>query len=298
MKITRLCAALLLPLLLSGCFLLPGAFTSALDLRKNGDFTFSYKGEVIFQSPDDIMKSGRDKPRTWVDARAHCFKDNSDPTSNDYDTDEEALADTSAKDDDNRRPCTAAEIATVRKPFETAEAERLARKMKESSDFGAMFGFSPADDEANRKYAAALMKYEGWRSVSYRGKGVFDVDYQLSSKVSHDFIFPLFPQVDIIIPFVQLRKREGGLMVNAPALVGGGLKALASKARALGQSQPSNDIATNSVITRGTFTLITDGEILTNNTDDGPKADPRGRKLVWDIDPSGEKIPEALIKLK
>jgi hypothetical protein len=57
MTLTRLCAVLLFPFLLSSCFLAPGAFTSSLDLRRDGSFTFAYKGEVIFQSPDEMMKS-------------------------------------------------------------------------------------------------------------------------------------------------------------------------------------------------------------------------------------------------
>ena len=33
-------------LLLSGCFVSPGSFTSAIDLRKDGRFSYSYSGEI------------------------------------------------------------------------------------------------------------------------------------------------------------------------------------------------------------------------------------------------------------
>ncbi len=299
MKLGRICAALMLPFLLSSCFLVPGAFTSSLDLRKDGSFTFAYKGEVIFQSPDDVMKSSSDRPKAWIDARARCYKDGTEPSYNEYNSEEEAISEDAKPDDDNRRKCSAAETAKLKQQWEEAEAQRAARKKKDSSEFAAMFGFNPSDDDANQKFAAALMKYEGWKAVAYRGKGVFDVDYQLSSKTGHDFIFPLFPQVDLIIPFVQIRKRTGNaVMVNAPALVGGGMKALMAKAKSLGQPRAAAELPQTSELTRGTFTLTTDGQVLTNNTEDGPTAEGRNRKLVWQIVPTSDKIPEALIQLK
>lgn len=42
----RLGAVLVAVMLLAGCLLLPGRFTSAIDLRKDGTFSFSYKGDI------------------------------------------------------------------------------------------------------------------------------------------------------------------------------------------------------------------------------------------------------------
>ena len=47
----------------------------------------------------------------------------------------------------------------------------------------------------------------------------------------------------------------------------------------------------------GRFTIVTDGEILTNNSEDGPSSGPRGREVHWDVSASSNKIPEALIRL-
>ena len=47
----------------------------------------------------------------------------------------------------------------------------------------------------------------------------------------------------------------------------------------------------------GRFTVITDGEILTNNSEDGPSAGPQGREVHWDVEASSKKIPETLIRL-
>ena len=47
----------------------------------------------------------------------------------------------------------------------------------------------------------------------------------------------------------------------------------------------------------GSFTLTTDGEIMANNTDEGPQADPAGRKLAWTISKRTAAAPTALIRL-
>jgi hypothetical protein len=46
----------------------------------------------------------------------------------------------------------------------------------------------------------------------------------------------------------------------------------------------------------GRFTVHTDGEIVTNNSEDGPAADPLGRQVHWDIAPGSNKVPEALVR--
>ena len=66
------------------------------------------------------------------------------------------------------------------------------------------------------------MKYAGWRSVTYRGKGVFDVDYHLEGSATQDFLFPALPDNDLIIPFIAIRRRaDGSVLVTAPAMTGG-----------------------------------------------------------------------------
>lgn len=51
----RICAALVPLLVLSGCLLSPGKFTSSLDIRKDGSFSFAYAGEVIVAEPSGQM---------------------------------------------------------------------------------------------------------------------------------------------------------------------------------------------------------------------------------------------------
>lgn len=280
----RLMTVLLLPLALTSCFLIPGAFTSNLDLRKDGNFTFGYQGEIIFQSPDDMMKDS--KADIWSDDKASC----TGPVQGAMQSGEDEAS------SDESRPCTKAEMAEKKKEWEAEQKAAADKKLKDSQQFAALFGYSPMDDAANQKFAAQLMKYDGWKSVVYKGKGVFLVDYQITGKLGYDFIFPTFPQGDFIIPFVQLRKRDqGSVAVSAPALIGGGLRGMAAKMKALG-APDTNDVP-RSTRTRGTLTVTTDGEILTNNTENGPAKVANGRALSWAIDSSSEKVPEALVRL-
>ncbi|NNM76224.1 hypothetical protein HJG53_04800 [Sphingomonas sp. ID1715] len=54
----RIAAALALPLLLAGCLLTPGKFTSRLVVNADRSFTYSYVGEVHALDPEQ-MKSGK-----------------------------------------------------------------------------------------------------------------------------------------------------------------------------------------------------------------------------------------------
>ena len=52
----RIAAASCLPLLLAGCLLAPGRFTSSLDIRADRSFTFAYQGEVHAVASDGDME--------------------------------------------------------------------------------------------------------------------------------------------------------------------------------------------------------------------------------------------------
>lgn len=302
---------LLFALLLSGCFLVPGEFVSNLDIRKDGTFSFAYRGQIVFALPDDVGGSGNVR-KVWADSMAECYESGRtryDPwdagTEIPMPPKPETAADrgddaTTADPDSTIRACKPAEIVKLRKEFEAEEAAKAARKKKEAAEMAAVFGLGPNDDAANAKIAAEMTKYAGWKSVTYKGKGIYDVDYQITGRVGHDFIFPVFPQGDILIPFVTMRPRgDGTAFVSAPALAGGGFKGLSSRMKMLGAAGAGrSDFPQTSVVTKGRFTITTDGVPLTNNTSDGPVAGTAGQTLTWDVDNNSEKIPEALIRLR
>lgn len=276
-RVAKILSALAAPLLLAGCFLTPGAFDSSLDLRRNGDFTFAYKGEVVFTIPDDMMGG---KPTTWSDDQAVCeATDSSDGNSMDA------------------GKCTAAQIAEQKKAWETEQKTKAAKKAEESKQFASLFGYAPGDDAANQRLAAQLAKYDGFRAVTYAGNGVFNVDYAKSGRMTHDFVFPVMMQGNIMFPFVLARPQaDGAVRVSAPAFVGNGALGALARMKDSGLGGDLAKLPANR--TKGRFVVTTDGEVLTNNTEDGPAAGPRGKTMTWNVDQRSAAVPEALIKLR
>ena len=127
--------------------------------------------------------------------------------------------------------------------------------------------------------------------MTYVGKGVFNVDYHMEGRATQDFLFPALPDNNLLIPFVALRRRaDGSVLVTAPAFTGG--------SGPMGGAAGSSDMAKGPVSrAQGRFTIVTDGEILTNNSEDGAAPSAIGRELHWDVNSSSTKIPEALIRL-
>jgi len=281
---TKVLFALAAPLLLTGCLWGPGKFTSDLTLLKNGSFILDYKGEIVLQTPPDVQT----KAEAWKADLAHCTKSGKAEIATDS-----MIGDDS---DDPARPCTAVELARLKAQFDKQATEKAASKSKESAEMAKMFGLPGFDDESNRAFAAKLMKFEGWRSVAYRGNGVFDVIYHFEGSSKQDFVFPMLPDNDLLIPFIALRRRaDGSVLVTAPAMTGGS-GPLAARAGAAAAA----DGMKNGPVSRaqGRFTVITDGEILTNNSEDGAAPNPRGRAVHWDVSSGSNKIPETLVRLQ
>ena len=252
---TKRLLAIAAPLLLTGCLWGPGKFASNLMLKKDGSFVLDYRGELVLQVPDD------QDTRPWTNAKAKC------------------------EDDVGKaRDCTAKEIADQKAAYE--------KKREDGRQMAKMFGLPGLDDDSNRAFAAKLMKYAGWRSVSYRGNGVFDVDYHQEGRATQDFLFPALPDNNLLIPFVALRRRaDGSVLVTAPAFTGGSGPMGGAGAGAGEMAKGPTSRA------QGRFTIVTDGEILTNNSEDGAAPHAVGRQLHWDVNSSSSKIPEALIRL-
>jgi hypothetical protein len=249
------------PLLLTSCLWGPGKFASDLTVKKDGTFTLDYRGELVLQLPPDA------RPEPWKADMAHC-----------------------STDDGEDRACTAKEVADQKRLHE----ESAAKKLKDSEDMAKAFGLPGLDDQSNRAFAAKLMKYAGWRSVTYRGNGVFDVDYHLEGSTRQDFLFPALPDNDLLTPFVAIRRRtDGSVLITAPAFTGGS-GPMAARAGAAAASQMKDGPVSRA---QGRFTVMTDGEILTNNSEDGASPAPIGRQLRWDVGATSTKIPETLIRL-
>ena len=285
---TKRLFAVAAPLLLTSCLWGPGKFASNLTLRKDGSFTLDYRGEIVLQIPSD-----KGAERKWTDDQAQCFvglKSGEGPVAVTPPAPSPPQQITFPK----RRLCTPSETAAQKREFETRTADMAARSKKQTEQAVKIFGLPGLDDESNRAFAAKMMKYAGWRSVTYRGNGVFDVDYHFVGSNRQDFVFPALPDNDLLLPFIAIRRRsDGSVLVTAPALTGGAGPLMARMAAA-----GMNDAKTSMVSrAQGRFTVATDGEILTNNSEDGPAPDAIGRQVHWDVGTSSSKIPETLVRL-
>jgi hypothetical protein len=130
--------------------------------------------------------------------------------------------------------------------------------------------------------------------VRYRGKGIFDVDYHFEGRADQDFVFPMLPDNDFLIPFIAIRRRsDGTVLVTAPAMTGRA-GPLGARAGAAAASQMKDGPVSRA---QGRLTIVTDGEVLTNNSEDGPRPHSLGRQVHWDVGPASQKIPEMLVRL-
>ncbi|MEO8177106.1 MAG: hypothetical protein ABI626_10670 [Sphingomicrobium sp.] len=284
----KLLIAAAAPLLLAGCLWTPGKFTSELALRKGGAFVLDYRGEIIFQVPDD---KGEQPPAPWNDSMAQCVVGGAPELHVGTVTTAPATDDADAP---KKRSCSAGEIATVKELYRQQGVDQAERTRKQADEMAKMFGLPGADDESNRRFAASLMKYKGWRSVAYRGKGVFDVDYHFEGRADQDYAFPMMPDSNLVMPFVAIRRRsDGAVLVTAPALTGGSGP---FGARALAMGLPNSEQGPKS-LAEGRFTITTDGDILTNNSEDGPVTAGGGKRVVWVVGPGSQRIPEMLVRL-
>jgi hypothetical protein len=288
----KMALAFAAPLALSGCLWGPGKFTSDLSLRKNGTFSLAYQGEIVLQMPDDKGPA----PEPWDAGMASCHVDGS--TSLDGDAKSGGMHSiddsTDRVEEPAERPCTPVELAKLKSRYETESAEKLEKRRLESQNVAKLMGLPGTDDESNRRFAEKMGRFHGWRSVRYVGKGVFDVDYQADGRVDQDFAFPIMPDSDFIVPFITIRRRnDGTVMVSAPAYTGG-TGPFSARARMLGLPDKGEGPPSRA---QGRFTITSDGEILTNNSEDGPQSVPGGRAVRWDVGPGSTKVPEMLVRL-
>lgn len=270
-------------LMLTGCVVTPGKFASTLVLNADNSFDFTYDGEIFFLplAPGAMKDSKSDAEFSG----GYCY-------------DEESF---------EERECTEEELAEQRAEWEASQAENAKRDQERAEKMAmALGGVDPSDPEAGAKMARMLERQRGWNKVEYRGEGVFHVEYAIFGQLSHDLTFPVMEGLTLPNPFIQVVLRDEDVVrVNAPAFASQGANNPmgAFFAGAFGQglseaiAKDSEDGETGIPEMRGTFTLVTNGKILANNTDEGPNPTPTGEMLVWDISAQTTDAPTALIRL-
>lgn len=269
-------------LLLAGCMLLPGKFTSDLSLRKDGTFSFAYKGEIYLLALSKMAASERNMSQTDnVFEPATCYDEQSS----------------------EERECSSNEIADQKAAWEEDLAATKARSAEKKKSEDAMMksmlgGIDPSDPRAAQEFAERLRRQHGWKSVIDKGDGRFEVEYAVSGKLDYDFNFPMIEKVPVVTPFVTLiRRSDGTVRVEAPAFSSSATSSpLLGMAAGMGKSTDDKAGAETMPTLDGVLTLVTDGEILANNTDEGPAPAPVGKKLVWKVNARTAAAPTALIR--
>jgi hypothetical protein len=274
--------------LLSACFLSPGKFDARLDLKRDGSFHFAYQGQIYLLALSKLADLASQAEANEGEFVAQpCYEE----------------------DSFEERECSDEELAQQRKDWDDARAAKLANAEKESASMRALLGgIDPADPAAAQELTERLRRQEGWRKVEYKGDGLFEVDFAIDSKLAHDFAFPTFERFPMGNFFVMANRRAGGVVrIDAPAFAvqGAGnpfqgmMSGMAGAMGAFATEGEGEEADAPPLIPEmeGTFTVVTDGEILANNTDEGPVAGPGGKVLTWKVNKRTQSPPTALIQL-
>jgi hypothetical protein len=250
-SIKGIALALVAPLVLVGCAFSPGKFTSSLTLLADRSFTFTYQGEVIAVDIAGEMAKG------MGDAFKSDDKDKKDTSTT------ALLRDAAWQDED------AAGNAT--EPSDDDADDSAEDKAKKEAKFKAI--------------GEALTKEAGYRSVVYKGDGVFLVDYQISGKLTHNFLWPYNLDAEVIFPFVVIELR--------------GKEQIRVKAPAFGDNESPGKGKTEDSKAKldGTFTLVTDGELVSQNNEDGAKTEGGRKTVTWKATPLSKDAPMAVVKV-
>lgn len=286
LSLTGLAAAL--SLMLAACFVTPGKFDAALDLRKDGRFSYSYKGEIFVLGLSELARMADEAER--ADEKftpMACYADDGS---------------------DEERPCTADELAAQKSDWEAERSAAAERRKKEGEQLRTMLGgLDPNDPRAAEELANRLRRQHGFTSVDYKGNGLYVVDFRVAGQLSHDFVFPTMEKMPNVVPFFVLNRRaDGSVRLESPAFTSqegmgnlpfGNIAQMAAAEKAKASPEEAARIPDFPQVD-GRFVLTTDGEILANNTDEGPKADAAGKRLEWTITPRDKVGPMALIGLR
>jgi hypothetical protein len=287
--------AVVLSAALAACFVLPGKFAETLDLRKDGRFSYTYKGEIVVLGLTKLMGMANAASTIGIEESPEqlCY----------------------SKKTGRERPCTKAELAKQKADWEAGKEARAASAKERDQQMAAvMGGLDPNDPKSGEELAVRLRKQAGWKSVTYKGDGVYEVDFQVSGQLAYDFSFPTIEKLPAVLPFLAINVRgdrsvrissplmdqTNGAGANAMGLGALGAMVTADKAvKDSGEQGPAgkDDYPAPFPTMDGTFTLTTDAEVLANNTEDGPQADGTGKRLEWKLNVRNATPPTALLQL-
>lgn len=140
-------------------------------------------------------------------------------------------------------------------------------------------------DAELREVAVQLAKEPGYNSVEYLGDNKFRVDYSISGTLTHSFLYPFNQDAAMIFPWVAVELRgKDTIRVKAPGFA----KQENAGSEMTGRSESKAS---------GSFTLITDAEIVSQNNEDGAKSEGGKRVIQWNVTPITKEAPSAVLRL-
>jgi hypothetical protein len=145
--------------------------------------------------------------------------------------------------------------------------------------------------------AEALSREYGFRSVKYIGNRKLAIDYAISGRLDHAFVFPFNPDGDVILPFIAVELRgKDRLRVKAPGYAN--QQSMSASLGGLGGMPAAGADADASSALDGTFTLTTNATIVSQNQEDGAQTLPDGaKKIVWKANPQTKEAPLAVLQV-
>lgn len=163
--------------------------------------------------------------------------------------------------------------------------------MQKGHEEGFGGGSAAGDDAQMEAMAAALSKEKGFRSARYMGNHRFEIDYAISGRLTHSFLFPFNSDAEIVLPFVAIELRgDDRVRVKAPGYSNGFDKSR----EPMGQSGSGEDA---SKALDGHFTLTTNAEIVSQNQEEGAQSTADGKRIVWRITPLTNEAPMATLRV-
>lgn len=149
--------AVVAPLSLSGCLVLPGEFVSAMTVRKNGDFSFSYKGQIQLIGLANLLNEGFLNEGGKDEFKAVCYSDSIEPVSESNDLKVEVERDDVAAVGDFKAVPASYWIALAAQDTSTSAddaakaAEEAAKAAAEAADAAASAAVDAASWDSNER---------------------------------------------------------------------------------------------------------------------------------------------------
>jgi hypothetical protein len=163
---------------------------------------------------------------------------------------------------------------------------------QDSADFSEEGDDKAEKDRKNRAIADALRKEAGYRSVEYKGDGLFVIDYAITARLDHAFVYPYNVDAEIVFPFIVIELRGNDrIRIKAPAFgessqEPGGMGAMAGGSASKAAERLD-----------GTFTLTTDADVISQNNEDGATEANGRRSIQWRATPLSKDAPMAVLKV-